>query len=207
MARRSHQGLLRDEHRGFTVFEVAVLLAVLSVLGAIVAAAASDVLERSRQVRAREDVEQVGSAITDFYTDLGRFPRIAAGEELGVLASDAALPEATAAAVEWTSSRTDSMLAHLLTNERGYTPLQVGGSRGWQGPYLSHPLGADPWGNAYLVNVFHLDPHAAVLDADGNALGAVFVLSAGPNGLLETPFFQPREVARTFGDDVAARLQ
>lgn len=48
----------------------------------------------------------------------------------------------------------------------------------------------DPWRNAYLVNA--------------GASGATWVISAGPNGILETPF-QGATVAQ--GDDIAARIR
>jgi len=46
-----------------------------------------------------------------------------------------------------------------------------------------------------------------VQDSNGTRLGAVFVLSAGPNGVIETPFYQARDNARLYGDDIGYRLQ
>ncbi len=59
------------------------------------------------------------------------------------------------------------------------------GGGNWNGPYASN-LGADPWGNAYLVNV------DGWLDLRERAL----VLSAGPNGRVDTSPY-----ARTAGGD------
>jgi len=36
---------------------------------------------------------------------------------------------------------------------------------------------------------------------------AVWVLSAGPNGIIETPFDQPASTASPGGDDIAARVR
>lgn len=59
----------------------------------------------------------------------------------------------------------------------------------WRGPYLSAPVRPDPWGNRYAVNVLFLD---AVSDSSGaefaGRTGDVFVLSAGPDEQLDTPF-------------------
>lgn len=52
---------------------------------------------------------------------------------------------------------------------------------------------ADPWGNAYLVNV------AAISSA-----GTVWVLSAGPDGIVQTPFVSQ---SAPLGDDRAARIR
>lgn len=60
---------------------------------------------------------------------------------------------------------------------------------------LSSSPPPDPWGNCYFVNLAAID-----------ATGAVFrVLSAGPNGIIETPFFGASELP--LGDDVAARIR
>jgi type II secretory pathway pseudopilin PulG len=57
---------------------------------------------------------------------------------------------------------------------------------GWRGAYLPGPIGADPWGNRYAVNVEYL---ARGLGAgpSGN-VNDVFVISAGSNGLIETRY-------------------
>jgi type II secretory pathway pseudopilin PulG len=53
----------------------------------------------------------------------------------------------------------------------------------------------DPWGNAYVVNT-------------GAQPGdRVWVLSAGPNGRIDTPFRQPSAVAAPAGDDRATPLR
>lgn len=64
---------------------------------------------------------------------------------------------------------------------------------GWRGPYLSPPIGPDPWGNAYMVNSAFLttatDAYAA---GEGHVNTAwnrdVFCISSGPNKLFETYF-------------------
>ena len=61
-------------------------------------------------------------------------------------------------------------------------------SPGWDGPYLQD-VPIDPWGSPYVVNVRYLDGGGV----DGATQAeeqshAVFVLSAGPNGLFETSF-------------------
>jgi hypothetical protein len=53
----------------------------------------------------------------------------------------------------------------------------------WRGPYLPGPVSADPWGNRYAVNVEFL-AHAQASTPSGN-VNDVFVVSAGPNGLIE----------------------
>ncbi|MFH2002694.1 MAG: type II secretion system protein GspG, partial [Planctomycetota bacterium] len=50
-----------------------------------------------------------------------------------------------------------------------------GGPR-WRGPYLDN-IGADPWGNAYIINV------QGFFKPEERAL----IISAGPDGMLSTP--------------------
>lgn len=203
-----------DRSRGFTLVEVTVLLAVVGVLVGLMASSVGDVLEQSRLLRTRDDVQQIGRAIVAFYQGNGFFPRTQdvvgdrpGSELLGGLVSDAPLPDATPSASDWTSSRLDLMSAHLTRNGRGYRAKDPLGRFGWAGPYLSADVHRDAWGYAYLVNVFYLDPRDVLLDLDGTPLGAVYVLSAGPNGILETPFYQPRDNATVYGDDIGYRLQ
>ena len=72
------------------------------------------------------------------------------------------------------------LVDQLITNEVGY---QTGAAErtwgGWRGPYIDGALGADPWGRRFAVNVRWLTV-ATRLDT--------VVLSAGPDGLVNTPF-------------------
>lgn len=200
--------------RGFTLVEVTVLLAVIGLLVGLVSSTTGDMLQQSRLLRARDDVEQIGRAVAAFYADNGFFPRTEdtvdgrpGSSLLGTLISEAPLPDTNTAAEPWTGSSFDLVTAHLVRNQRGYAGRVASGGRGWAGPYVTTPPGEDPWGYAYLVNVFYLDPRDIMQEADGTRLGAVWVLSAGPNGVIETPFYQPRDSAQLYGDDIALRLQ
>lgn len=53
--------------------------------------------------------------------------------------------------------------------------------RAWGGPYIAR-LGLDPWGNAYVISVGAMEADGTVIAA--NAKG--WILSAGPNGTIET---------------------
>ena len=74
----------------------------------------------------------------------------------------------------------------------------------WRGPYLSAPVRSDPWGNRYAVNVKFLD---AVSDSDHwhqtGWVEDVFVLSAGPDEELDTPYLMDGVVP---GDDDLVRV-
>ena len=79
---------------------------------------------------------------------------------------------------------------------------RTSGRRGWKGPYLGHESAtADPWGTKYYANVEFLQP--------ANVSGAkpVFVLSAGPNKLIETAFSQTGPSLAVGGDNITFRVK
>jgi type II secretory pathway pseudopilin PulG len=102
-------------------------------------------------------------------------------------------------------SPTDLLDLHLRVNGRHYPEAAGGSGTGWNGPYLSTGVPGDPWGRQYLVNTAFLP--GLPPSATPCRRCAVFVISAGPNGLLETPFQQPVVHAQVFGDDLAVRIQ
>jgi hypothetical protein len=80
------------------------------------------------------------------------------------------------------------------TNPTGYTVSGPLAGLGWRGAYMTSPIGTDPWGRVYLVNVVFL---AVATDAsDNTAEGGIrggwshdtFVISAGPNNFYDTSF-------------------
>ena len=100
-----------------------------------------------------------------------------------------------AAAAGWDASlgsRSVGLLNdQLQENTPGYTPHVWANAFGWRGPYVQDPVGPDPWGQRYAVNV-----------------GALFrpgldmvVVCAGPDGRVEMPF--ARDGALPSGDDLA----
>jgi hypothetical protein len=107
----------------------------------------------------------------------------------------------------WREMNAGSLEDHLLTNRRGYRYRRPGEYGGWNGPYLSAPTRGDAWGNQFLVNSAWLDGGSTAADAEGRPRRAVFVVSAGANGVIETPFEQPMTDARAFGDDIVVRIQ
>lgn len=96
---------------------------------------------------------------------------------------------------------------------------EMAGGLGWAGPYMQGLGSPDPWGNKFLVNVQFMAPQgvAAAEAPAGSAPGAtgapagkrwaVYVLSAGPNETVETPFQQQAQEAKALGDDILFRLQ
>jgi hypothetical protein len=58
---------------------------------------------------------------------------------------------------------------------------------GWNGAYLQD-IPADPWGRKYLVNLhFAFAGTDHQFEPEAHQWNPLYVLSAGPNGLIETP--------------------
>ena len=108
----------------------------------------------------------------------------------------------------WLEAATGLIEDHLIANRAGYRMKRPEeGEGGWNGPYLSKGVKADPWGKRYQVNMLGFDGGVTAADANGNPRHAVFVVSAGGNGVIETPFDQPINDAQIFGDDIGIRIQ
>lgn len=127
-------------------------------------------------------------------------------ESVANLLASPGVPLDAASLQPWVANAAADLLdLHLRINGRGYPAASGGPGTGWNGPYLGKNVPGDPWGRQYLVNSAFL---RGLPPGPGRCTHcAVFVLSAGPNGLVETPFQQPIANANVFGDDLAVRLQ
>jgi type II secretory pathway pseudopilin PulG len=216
--------------RGLTLVEVTVMLSVIMILAGALMPVVTDSIGTARAVRARNDVAQIASALVNFQRDVGQvladgraLSRASAAplRSIDVLMSAGNVPRVAEAPVEaagrpagsgqaameaWvTSPAADWLDFHLRVNGRSYPTATSGPGTGWNGPYVGEEVPADPWGNRYLVNTGLLRENAG---ATGRCTScAVFVLSAGPNGVVETPFSQPIANASVYGDDIAVRIQ
>ena len=201
--------------RGFTLIELTVVLAVIVTLALILTPSITNFISDSRVARTRTDTQTVASSIVQFYKDNGFFPQWSLANAGGpgtnaskvdLLVSPGNVP-AVPAPTTWSSGTTDNLADQLMTNAPTYTLKSATAQFGWNGPYLSSTIGADAWNNRYAVNVGLIDATLGTQTADGNTKSAVWVISAGPNGQLETAYAQPLTAAFVGGDDIAIRVQ
>jgi prepilin-type N-terminal cleavage/methylation domain-containing protein len=201
--------------RGFTLIELTVVLAVIVTLALILTPSIANIINDARVARARSDCQTLVSAIVQFYKDNGFFPQFATANAGGpgtpqsridLLVSRGNLPAEDQPSL-WTTGRRDLLSNQLLINAPLYTLKAFSSQFGWNGPYLSSELGADPWGNRYVVNVGLIDLTAGPLGRNGAPKSAVWVLSAGSNGIIETLYNQLAIAATLGGDDIGIRIQ
>jgi type II secretory pathway pseudopilin PulG len=154
-----------------------------------------------------------GNMTVDILAGPGRRPQINHGQliskpraRLGIGAKGFQLmsPYGTAA---WRQGKVSALENFLQVNGCALPLKKPGIGFGWNGAYINNQLNSGPWGNQYLVNVGFLDTQAGAGDAEGVARKAVFVISAGPNRVIETPFSQSVADAFVYGDDIVARIR
>lgn len=202
----------KSDQKGFTLIEVIVAIAVVAILAGIITPSVIKHLDDSKRARAQNDCLVIGSAIGSFYKDVARMPNMNAAGAAGVtlLVGAGNIPALAAGVTTWNDATTvatcDLLSNHLSadtpksqsTNIYPTTTSMPGSEFVWRGPYqASFP--SDPWGNRYAVNI-------------GNATGnALWVLSAGPDGIIQTTFAPAAPAVGTTlaasGDDIVYRLK
>ena len=173
--------------RRITLIDVTVICAALVTVALILTPSLADIVNDARVARAQSDCNALASTVSRFHGDAGLFPRWEHGgpdhpaeprERLVLLAGAGNIPG----------------------GETGNRALQ-----GWLLPSSEvtscafAPIGPDPWNNRYMVNVG--------ASASGGRESAIFAISAGPNGIVETPFSQPIAAASLAGDDIGQRIR
>ena len=188
--------------RAFTLIEMVIVLAVLAILAAVMVPLISSNVESAKTSAALSDATTLGKAVIQFTQDLGVWPILenSGGTPISrqMLAGPGLVPQG--GSVPWSGHSTLALDYHLTMNGMGYSRgPSPQGLPAWNGPYLSalHP---DPWRNAYLVNAAYL-PGGTSHDPNRR----VWVLSAGPDGIPQTPFDGSSTDPQ--GDDIAFRLQ
>ncbi len=220
--------------KGYTLIEVAAVVAVTGTLAAVAMPVVADKIAASKLAAAQNDVNSIKDAIVNFQKDTGRppfyktasagLPKVTSGKDFynAVLVTvDGVDPENPSGATLWTLPNiTTTQTASIDSQLNGNLPTYpTKGDSAWKGPYLpsvAKNIRKDPWGNKYLVAIKGLaEPEKVGSDTP---LYAVFVLSAGPNGIIETNEAQvikfiegsgttPPAGFALGGDDIIARIQ
>lgn len=221
--RRAELTRKRFAPNGFTLLELVLMLAIVAVLASLVAPMAVGMLRDADRARAEADVQQLATALTRFYGDLKRLPACAGddcsriGSPNGDLLAFLAVGEGDGGLSRWypaeqpgltprwdlrandhpSRAARNNAFNHLIRNDPNADGVVDGADYprarpGWQGPYVSS-LGRDPWGHAYIMAV------GALRSSGPRSPGArAWILSAGPNGRIETP----ADAISLGGDDV-----
>jgi len=195
--------------KGFTLIELAVVLAIIAVLAAILTPLVTNYLDQARITRAQADVRTIADAIKLYQRDTGRWPiydspagypnTVGDGTRIIFGTSNGNAPSQGAA--NWnlgTVLGTTSLDAYVNNNYSGPSGAATFPKAAYRGPYLGSS-DSDPWGNKYLLTAGNLPPSSTY---------HAFVLSAGPDGKTDTSLTQ--DSGSPFlagGDDIVSVLK
>ena len=193
--------------KGFTLIELAVVLAVIAVLAAILTPLVTAYIDQARTTRAAADVRAIAQAYQLHKRDTGQFPIYADDSNsdsdtavADVLKGGGTTPQADTGITGWHNFATSGDLdAHLNTNKLSLpTNNPARGRTAYRGPYIE-TINEDPWGNAYLANAAHLTRASTNIG---------FTLSAGPDGNIDTHANQASTGTLSVGgDDIVVRIK
>jgi hypothetical protein len=182
--------------------EATAILAAMSIIGAAAAPAIQDYVSDARRARALQDTHVIATALVRLVSDVAAQGSKAGGwATYDLLVSAGEVPEVGPGGDPgWVSAggggKVGALADQLVVNGAAYPTHRVSmvnWLKGWHGPYLEAGIGSDPWGHRYAVNVQWL--------AAGGEFDTV-VLTAGPNGIIETPYRADGTVPG--GDDIIA---
>jgi prepilin-type N-terminal cleavage/methylation domain-containing protein len=205
----------RRSNQGFTLIELTVVLAVIITLALVLTPSIANFINDARVARARADISTLSGAIAQFNKDMGFYPQWhtanaggpgLAANKVDLLISPGNIPT-VGTANTWTTGTTDLFSDQLVTNAPAYTTKTSTSQFGWNGPYITNTINADPWNNRYMANTGLIDTTLGLSDATGAIKSAVWIVSAGANGAIDTPYTQGVTVATPAGDDLVSRLQ
>jgi general secretion pathway protein G len=172
---------------GFTLIEVIVVAGIIAILAGILVPLIFKEIDEARTTRTQADMRSISSAIFIMRKDTGKWPTYdgACAVNAATMLAGAGNMPAGAAAAGFDPTTTIAFDEPLSLHASGCYA-------NWKGPYVAI-VAADPWGNSYISNVSNLA--AAGLP--------VWILSAGPNGTVDT---NPN-AAVVAGDDIGVRLR
>jgi prepilin-type N-terminal cleavage/methylation domain-containing protein len=159
---------LMQKRAGFTMIEIIVIIAVISILAGFLSPTVMKQIQRSKSAKVKAEIEAISTAFSDYFTDTGQWPN---------------WDGVTNQTVDLVDYRT------LYTN--------AGNTAGWDGPYLDKGVtvngvlwvaqggtpntgNVDAWGNLYRV------VYARAGTGRGGPRGTIAVVSGGPNRVINT---------------------
>lgn len=214
------KNFFKESQGGFTLIEILIVITIIGLLvGIFVVPRVAGVMADGRIITANADIKHLQEAADYFYLDNDEFPnrKDASTARYYTLLFTGMAENATPLAavkmenqqgadnsqtgvldiVDWPLVKRDNFYYHFMVNDRFYPAFRErgrGATYGWRESYLKlNGSLLDPWGNSYLVTLKNL----------GDGTTRIFILSAGPNKVLDTDpaaadIISPDDIGVTF---------
>lgn len=172
--------------RGFTLIEVIVVAGIIAILAGILVPIIFKEIDEAKITRAAADIRSISSALIVLKKDTGQWPVYdnACNQTATLVAGSGNVP------TNYVAMGFDGSIQTIFDD---FFIKDAGGCyRNWKGPYMAS-VTFDPWSNAYIMNVKEFPV----------ANSPVWIISAGPNGLLDTNASDNI----SGGDDIGLRLK
>lgn len=206
--------------KGFTLIELMVVLAIITLLSAIVAGNLGGMTERTRVSSANADIKMFEDIFSIFVVDNEEFPNrnsttknyytllfsgqsdndgtaltaVVMKDKQGIDNSHSGVLDVA----DFPVIKRDNLYNHWVVNNRSYPGIKEHGPKGaaygWNGSYLKlqSTTMLDPWGNSYIITFKDQGEQ-------GNGTVRIFILSAGPDKIMDT---DPATAAVIDPDDI-----
>lgn len=211
--------------KGLAVFFVIFLVMLIGTQASVLTRNFRDL----KRTEAKQTAAVIALAVTTLYKDVGQWPSTDQNGPSWRPGVDRLFsapgkvpqqsgPDAGTGAASWGKAEHSKAMADFLffnnpnddsgkkdRSEDGQDYDRQGEYR-WRGPYLDHPETLDPWGRSYVINARYFPENARY--PNNGLKHRVYVLSAGPNGLWETPFDDAigDGADRRAGDDIGVMI-
>jgi len=189
--------------QGFTLIELLVVIAIIAALLGLAFPVFQGVLDRARNVQAKNDVTQIVTAVNAFYTEYGKYPLVAAD----TIISGASTPSNAALfnvlrGLDATNNPRQIVFISPPDVKNPANPRSGIGTTTGAGQYY------DPWGTPYLVEIDGnydnqiANPYTANAGATPNLQIGVIAWSLGKDKAGATAAASGDKKAGTYNDDV-----
>lgn len=168
---------MKRNNRGFTLIEVIVVAAIIAILAGILVPMIFNQIDESKITKAQGDTKTIATAVQLYRAHTGMWPTFNPTEASPTAAYNNALFTVGKQLPTIFPSDTPGLLSeHFSASAQSSALYGPGGlfEKQWKGPYMTS-FPADPWGNAYVVNVWNANP-----------TDFIWALSAGPDGIFQT---------------------
>ena len=182
-------------NRGFTLIEVIVVAAIIAILAGILVPMIFSQIDEAKITRAQADCRSISTAVLMFRKETGKWPYFVPGVAdcslKYVTLQSGTGTEPTDVPGDWNIGLNAFALGNILNLPGVNPPIAQACYNDKAKSYLSEDR-SDPWGHQYIVGAANF--------ANDNP---VWVISAGPNGQLDTSVTSQSLI----GDDIGVRIK